>query len=64
MVTKCFRALGRLVGFRRDGVIHYAGTDHLGSTVRVLDAAMNALDSPLVEDVLATRHAGLSRVVT
>jgi RHS repeat-associated protein len=40
-VTKYYRALGRLIAFRKNGTLYWAGTDHLGGTVRVMDASFN-----------------------
>ena len=46
-VTKYYQAaLGKvspLIAFRRGGVLHYVGTDHLGSTIRVADASFAPL---------------------
>lgn len=45
MVTKYCYALGRLIALRRAGVLYWVGSDHLGGTIRTLDASFNALDS-------------------
>ena len=34
-ITKYYRALGRLIAFRRNGSLYWVGTDHLGGTVAV-----------------------------
>jgi RHS repeat-associated protein len=44
VVTKYYHALGRLIAFRKNGVLHWVGTDHLGSTIRVANANFAALD--------------------
>lgn len=59
-VTKYYKAFGRLVGFRRDGTIHWVGTDHLDSTVRVTDASFTALDSQRYRAYGAQRDPGTS----
>ena len=38
VVTKHYRALGRLVAVRRNGTLCWVGTDHLGATIRVTDS--------------------------
>jgi RHS repeat-associated protein len=43
-VTKHYRALGRLIALRKDGILSWVGTDHLGSTVRVAQADFAPLD--------------------
>jgi YD repeat-containing protein len=39
VVTKYYHALGRLLAFRKNGVLRWVGTDHLGGTLRVADAS-------------------------
>ncbi len=47
-ITKYYSALlgamSRPVAFRRGGTLHWAGSDHLGGTIRVLDSSFAALD--------------------
>ena len=48
MVTKYYYAtlgaMSRLIAFRRGGTLHWAGTDHLGGTIRVMDSSFAAVD--------------------
>jgi RHS repeat-associated protein len=44
LVTKHYRALGRLIAVRRNGTLYWVGTDHLGSSIRVADATFAAVD--------------------
>ncbi len=41
--TTYYQALGRLLAFRRNGVLFWVGTDHLGSPLRVADAGFQPL---------------------
>lgn len=48
VVTKYYTAsmggMSRLVAMRKNGVLAYIGTDHLGGTIRVADGSFSALD--------------------
>lgn len=44
VVTKYYHALGRLLAFRKGGVLKWVGTDHLGGTIRVADVLFSPLD--------------------
>ena len=62
VVTKYYYAsLGatsRLIAFRRAGTLHWAGTDHLGGTIRVLDSSFAAVDGMRYEPYGDDRDAG------
>ncbi len=62
VVTKYYYAtLGammRLIAFRRGGTLHWAGTDHLGGTIRVLDSSFAAVDGMRYEPYGEDRDSG------
>ncbi len=47
VVTKCYTAgmggMSRLIAMRKNGVLAWVGTDHLGGTIRVADASFSPL---------------------
>jgi RHS repeat-associated protein len=43
-VTKYYVALSRTLAYRKNGVLYWVGTDHLGGTLRVTDSNFNPLD--------------------
>jgi RHS repeat-associated protein len=51
-------ALGRLLAFRKNGVLRWVGTDHLGSTIRVADPNFAALDRMRYAPFGASRDPG------
>jgi len=57
-VTKYYAALGRLVAYRKNGVLSWVGTDHLGGTVRVADHSFNPIDSQRYTPFGVSRDAG------
>ena len=63
-VTKYYSAslgaLSRSVAFRRGGTLHWAGTDHLGGTIRVLDGSFTALDGMRYKPYGEDRDTGSS----
>ena len=62
VVTKYYYAtLGammRLIAFRRGGTLHWAGTDHLGGTIRVMDSSFAAVDGMRYEPYGEDRDSG------
>ena len=62
VVTKYYYAtlgaMSRLIAFRRGGTLHWAGSDHLGSTIRVLDSNFAALDGMRYEPYGEDRDSG------
>ena len=44
VVTKYYSALGRTIALRKNGVLSYVGTDHLGGTICVSDSSFAPLD--------------------
>ena len=62
VVTKYYYgALGatsRLIAFRRGGTLHWAGTDHLGGTIRVMDSSFAPVDGMRYESYGDDRDAG------
>ncbi|MCL4458350.1 MAG: hypothetical protein M1136_08265 [Chloroflexi bacterium] len=61
-ITKYYYAtlgsLNRLIALRRDGVLYYVHSDHLGGTVRVSDAGGNIVDSITYTAYGQTRSGG------
>lgn len=43
-ITKYYSAFGRTIALRKNGVLSYVGTDHLGGTIRVADSSFAPLD--------------------
>ncbi len=64
VVTKYYYAsLGatsRLIAFRRAGELYWAGTDHLGGTIRVMDSSFAAVDGMRYEPYGEDRDTGTS----
>jgi RHS repeat-associated protein len=58
-ITKTYAALGRLIAFRKDGVLHWVGTDHLGSTIRTTDSSFTAIDQQRYHPFGAKRAVAL-----
>ena len=44
-VTRSPSCAAKLVALRKNGVLYYAGSDHLGSTVRLTDSGGNPIAS-------------------
>ena len=63
-VTKYYSAslgaLSRPVAFRRGGTLHWVGSDHLGGTIRVLNASFAALDGMRYKPYGEDRDTGSS----
>ena len=63
-VTKYYSAslgaMSRPLAFRRGGTLHWAGTDHLGGTIRVLDSSFTALDGMRYKPFGEDRDTGSS----
>ena len=55
-----FGAVSRLIAFRRAGTLHWAGTDHLGGTIRVMDSNFAAVDGMRYEPYGEDRDSGAS----
>ena len=55
-----FGAMSRPVAFRRGGTLHWAGSDHLGGTIRVLDGSFTALDGMRYKPYGEDRDTGSS----
>ena len=53
-------AMSRPVAFRRGGTLHWAGSDHLGGTIRVLDGSFTALDGMRYKPYGEDRDTGSS----
>ena len=64
VVTKYYYAsLGatsRLIAFRRAGTLYWAGTDHLGGTIRVMDSSFAPVDGMRYESYGEDRDTGSS----
>ncbi len=64
MVTKYYYAtlgaMSRLIAFRRGGTLHWAGTDHLGGTIRVMDSSFAAVDGMRYKPYGEDRDTGSS----
>ena len=62
VVTKYYYAtlgaMTRLIAFRRGGTLHWAGTDHLGGTIRVMDSNFAAVDEMRYEPYGEDRDSG------
>ena len=53
-------AMTKLIAFRRGGTLHWAGTDHLGGTIRVMDSSFAAVDGMRYEPYGEDRDTGTS----
>ncbi len=53
-----FGAVSRLIAFRRGGTLHWAGSDHLGGTIRVMDSNFAAVDGMRYEPYGEDRDSG------
>jgi RHS repeat-associated protein len=60
VVTKYYGALGRTIAFRKNGVLSYLGTDHLGGTVCTADSAFNPIDRMRYTPYGVSRDVGSS----
>ncbi len=62
VVTKYYYAtlgaMTKLIAFRRGGTLHWAGTDHLGGTIRVMDSNFAAVDGMRYEPYGEDRDSG------
>ena len=54
------RGTSRPLAFRRGGTLHWLGSDHLGSTLRVLDSSFTALDGMRYKPYGEDRDTGSS----
>ena len=55
-----FGPMSRLIAFRRAGELYWAGTDHLGGTIRVMDSSFAAVDGMRYEPYGEDRDTGSS----
>jgi RHS repeat-associated protein len=44
VITKYYRALGRLIAIRKNGTLYWIGSDHLGGTIRVADSGFSPVN--------------------
>ena len=58
VVSKYYTAFGRLIAMRKNGVLKYVGTDHLGGTSRVSDSSFNPLDGQRFTPFGISRDSG------